>query len=438
MTSSMIQQELVKLLLGAKKAFSQGRDMCNQANIHQQSAEKYIETIEKLHPKLVFVDNHIVVQLHVLDKMREYLESQTEACKNRIKDRESKLQSLTIELTTIFQLLKNCVIDKDILKVNAERGGTQNEVTLFDYISDQEIIELQRQADDEIGEIETIHNSLQNQTRNLSSVIQELQLARENALSISLGESISGFANEKIQLQEEESLKMADILTSLMKHYDQVQEATRISQLGPEGCEQLDITVLKTDDDHLPNITEELKIGLDVVISISEEIYDRMQVYLHVKDELIKVLNQLEHFGTGGQADTMYDKLVTTELDIKEREDDLDEFFDQLKSLAEWYRCYASSYNFLLLEIDRRKRSQEKQEALKTDLLKSFETAYNDELQERRSWSAQHGQYLPEALCPFINDAPSVLTVELQSDPSARLPDLSRSSVDKASFVRDS
>lgn len=81
----MIQQELVKLLLGAKKAFSQGRDMCNQANIYQQSSEKYIETIEKIHPKLLFVDNHIVVQLHVLDKMREYLDSQTEACKNRIK-----------------------------------------------------------------------------------------------------------------------------------------------------------------------------------------------------------------------------------------------------------------------------------------------------------------------------------------------------------------
>jgi hypothetical protein len=98
--------------------------------------------------------------------------------------------------------------------------------------------------------------------------IQELQVQRENALSISLEESISGFANEKIQFQEEESQKMADILTSLMKHYDQVEEATRISQLGPEECEQLDITVLKNDDDHLPNITEELKTGLDAVISI--------------------------------------------------------------------------------------------------------------------------------------------------------------------------
>jgi hypothetical protein len=48
------------------------------------------------------------------------------------------------------------MVDKDILKVNQERGGNQkgNETTLFDYISDQEIIELQRQADDQIGEIE--------------------------------------------------------------------------------------------------------------------------------------------------------------------------------------------------------------------------------------------------------------------------------------------
>jgi hypothetical protein len=41
--------------------------------------------------------------------------------------------------------------------VNSERFGsdqTQDYTCLFDYISDQEIIELQRQADDEISYIE--------------------------------------------------------------------------------------------------------------------------------------------------------------------------------------------------------------------------------------------------------------------------------------------
>lgn len=173
MSNIVIQQELVSLLVLAKKAFSQGRDMCNQANIYQQSSQKYIETIERIHPKLLFADNHISLQLKDLNNIRDYLDAGAESCKKQIKviytpssslscllilynqDRETRLQSLTIELTNIFNLLKECTIDKDILKVNEERGGkSQNEVTLFDYISDQEIIELQRLADDEIGEIE--------------------------------------------------------------------------------------------------------------------------------------------------------------------------------------------------------------------------------------------------------------------------------------------
>lgn len=41
----------------------------------------------------------------------------------------------------------------------------------------------------------------------------------------------------------------------------------RISQTGPEECAKLDITVLKADDGQLPDITENLRMGLDVVIS---------------------------------------------------------------------------------------------------------------------------------------------------------------------------
>jgi hypothetical protein len=137
------------------------------------------------------------------------------------------------------------------------------------------------------------------------------------------------------------------------------------------------------------------------MIFISEEIFERMQVYLCVKDELIQVLNGLDGFSTTG--DIMYEKLIDFERELKEREDEIEGNFAQLSTLAEWYRCYSSSYNYLILEIDRRKRAQEKQELLKRELLKNFENAYNDELQERRSWSAQHGQYLPEVLCPFIN-----------------------------------
>jgi hypothetical protein len=101
-----------------------------------------------------------------------------------------------------------------------------------------------------------------------------------------------------------------------------------------------------------------------------------MHIYIQVKDDFIKILNQLDYFGTG-QADYILERVMDAELDIKEREFRLDDFFKQLSSLAEWYTCYASSYNYLLLEIERRKKAQQKQEALKRDLLKTFEEAYH-------------------------------------------------------------
>ncbi|ORE22736.1 autophagy- protein 17 [Rhizopus azygosporus] len=420
-----MEQELIELLLFSKKALSTGQTICAQANELCQQSEKCVETIEKIHPKLVFVNNHILVQMATLEKIREY---------NNLKERESTLQSLTIELTTIFNLLKQRTIDKDILRVNRERDPGTNDmgeqVTLFDYISDEAIIELQRQADDEIGEMEVINNLLENQSKNISLTISELSSLREAAMIIPLDEATTAFSHEKLKIQEDEIAKMADILTSLTNHYDQLGEATRLYHSDPEACGELDITVLEDDHEHIPNILDSLRDSLDVVESIAQ-IEERMQVYLKIQDRLVKVLYELEYFGTSGQADIICEKIVDAELEIKDRERNLDEFFQQLSSLAEWYRFYASSYNYLLLEIERRRKAQEKQEILRKEMMKALEEAYNDELQERRSWSAQHGQYLPEVLCPFINDLPSKLTVAVESE-SGRLPNLSPENVEKA------
>ncbi|KAI8636260.1 autophagy-related protein 17 [Parasitella parasitica] len=432
-----MEQELIELLLASKKALSAGQSICAQANTYLQTSEGHVETIAKIHPKLLFVDNHILVQCRILEGIREYVNAQTESCQNMIKDREAHLQTLTIELTQIFNLLKKCMVDKDILKVNqeilgqAEAEETHEYTCLFDYISDQDIIDLQRQADDEIGEIESVSNAMQHQSKLISIFLADIAKARKASLTLSLDEETAAYSSEKIQTQEDEVSNMADILTSLTNHYDQLGEATRLYQSDPDGRGQLDITVLEDDHEHIPNILEDLKHSLDIVESVSQEIQHRMQAYLHVRDELIKILNQLEDFGSRGQADGILEKMQDTEVEIKERECNLDVFFEQLANLAKWYRCYASSYNYLLLEIERRRKSQERQETLRQEIVKKLDDAYNDELQERRSWSAQHGQYLPEVLCTFINDSPSVLRVNVERN-STRLPELSPANVKKA------
>jgi hypothetical protein len=50
---------------------------------------------------------------------------------------------------------------------------------------------------------------------------------QDNALSISLDQSTANFAHAKTQVQEMEMTTMAEILTGLTNHYDQLGEATR-------------------------------------------------------------------------------------------------------------------------------------------------------------------------------------------------------------------
>jgi TolA-binding protein len=86
-----MEQELIELLLFSKKALSTGQTICAQANELCQQSEKCVETIEKIHPKLVFVNNHILVQMATLEKIREYNNLQVQECNNRIKANNKRM-----------------------------------------------------------------------------------------------------------------------------------------------------------------------------------------------------------------------------------------------------------------------------------------------------------------------------------------------------------
>ncbi|ORY91897.1 autophagy-related protein 17 [Syncephalastrum racemosum] len=424
-----MEQELIELLLVAKKALSTGQAVCEQANQCSLESDHYAELIEKTWPRILFVHNHILVQLTTLDRIREFVAVKADEVRSCIDDRERALNKVSIELQTIFDVLRNSAIDKGILRINEQERRT----TLFDYIDDQAVLELQRQADDEISDIEGLFSSLVTTAKSLSATISDLAAMQEAALSVSLNDSGSAFTNERAQIQEEEITKMAEILTSLTNHYDQLGEATRLCQSGPEAQDQLDITVLQNDHNRIPDILDELHESLEIVESVKEEIRVRVQVYASVQDDLIKVLDHLDHFGSpNGQADIICEKIISAEAEMKEHETSLTNLFKELSALKDWYRVYAASYNHLILEIERRKKTTEKQERLYQELVQSFEDTYNDELQERRRWFAQHGEYLPEDLCQFMMEQPSRLTVNLVSPDRVRLPDLSESTVQKA------
>lgn len=80
-----MEHELIQLLFSSKKALSTGQSICEQANTFLQTSEHHVETIAKVHPKLIFVDNHIIIQSSILERIKEYINGQMESCSSRIK-----------------------------------------------------------------------------------------------------------------------------------------------------------------------------------------------------------------------------------------------------------------------------------------------------------------------------------------------------------------
>ncbi|CAO3613178.1 unnamed protein product [Cunninghamella echinulata] len=409
-----MEEQLIELLLAAKKALSTGQSIGEQANILSQQTEQHTDVIEKTWPKLVFVHNHILVQLSTLDRIREFLIMKIQNIKSIIKERESTFGILQFNQPT------------------NNNNSQQIATTLFDYIQDQAVLELQQSADEEIGQVEMLCSSMETLSKQLSSRISELATMQENALSVSLDEPTANFINEKTHIQESEMANMADILTSLTNHYDQLGDATRICQANPDACNELDITVLLDDHDHLPDILNDLHESLYVVASVNEEIQVRMQIYSTIQNELLKVLEHLDQFSApGGMADIISEKMNSSESEMKQHQENLDHYFEQLTSLTEWYQQFTFSYHHLIVEVERRRQVQEKQEKLKRELIKTMEDSYQDELQKRQKWITEHGHYLPQDLCAFIFDPPSKLTVIQEQDPN-KLPTLSNETIEKA------
>ena len=80
-----MEQELIELLLVAKKALSTGQAICAQANELSQESDRHVEIIERTWAKILFVRNHVQVQLSTLERIREFLLVKIEEVHNCIR-----------------------------------------------------------------------------------------------------------------------------------------------------------------------------------------------------------------------------------------------------------------------------------------------------------------------------------------------------------------
>ncbi|KAG8962315.1 autophagy protein 17 [Tulasnella sp. 425] len=166
-----------------------------------------------------------------------------------------------------------------------------------------------------------------------------------------------------------------------------------------------------------------------------------MQVFIKDSEELPAILSDIE--AAAGQvneirtldrldklADDMAEKLQIqqqVETQSYELHETLDGHLGSFDQLAQTYIDYQMAYRRLLLEMDRRRRSREAMEELVHEMLDKLEQMREDEIVLRESFILQHGQVLPDDLCPFVQDLPVRWAVEVIGEET--LPDIQESTL---------
>jgi autophagy-related protein 17 len=89
-----------------------------------------------------------------------------------------------------------------------------------------------------------------------------------------------------------------------------------------------------------------------------------------------------------------------TKLNIQEQ-------LNELESMRVFYENYQSSYDGLILEVQRRKNSEEKVRGIMRKAMEQIEKVYEVDLKEREGFRLDVGDFLPVDLWPDVNTAPA-------------------------------
>ncbi|KAG8895177.1 autophagy protein 17, partial [Tulasnella sp. 408] len=198
----------------------------------------------------------------------------------------------------------------------------------------------------------------------------------------------------------------------------------------PRTLTDEDMQVFIRDSEELPAILSDIEAAAAQVTEIQERLRNmaaNMRSSLAKFDGIVDQLDKL--------ADDMAEKLQMqqqVETQTYEIHETLNAHLSSFDQLAQTYIDYQMAYRRLLLEMDRRRRSREAMEELVHEMLDKLEQMREawpvhsqDEIVLRENFILEHGQVLPDDLCPFVQDLPVRWAVDIIGEET--LPDIQES-----------
>ncbi|KAJ2990294.1 hypothetical protein NUW58_g3022 [Xylaria curta] len=429
-------EALVQHLLDAKRSLS-SIALVLRANELVHTARQAHEESVILSAQTQFLHRGISDQMRLLLRVRKGLTRTYDEGKREFKQIIKTLDVTNGRLEDTMSVLRGRPVN------SAFRPPGEEKRSLLDFVDEAQVDGMIEGLKDNIQALQTTQQSFDRDLlqfeadlRNLKSIISSAPSPASPSVSSS-GPPLLRLLSSMIA----NSHAMAELLTSLTKHFDLCVTAVRTTEGGPalarikaaeatqsqEGDDVSISGVISDQESHMhdlkPLSPEDRAQMLDVLVQDSSEVEDVVQElnerlqsveadFSNLEEQTAQVklsyLATLDAFRTLEDIGTRIQSYMSAENEFRDRwveeQETIRDKIDEMEELRVFYEKYAGTYDQLILEVERRKIVEEKILGIWKNAKDSVEKMIDADRRHRDIFRQEVADHLPTDLWPGMDD----------------------------------
>ncbi|CCU81206.1 kinase activator (Atg17) [Blumeria hordei DH14] len=396
------------------------------------SARSALEECVVLFTRTNFLRKNISEQIATLQKIRSGIDALYDESEKDFKDVIHNMDLANKRLESTMGILRSTMVEATF------RPEDEEARSLLDFLDEQGVESMRDSLKDSIREAEEAKTEFNSSMRSFDDDIRTLNVASKDLIGSQLIMEPTLGVPRHLQTLESHAQEMASLLESLVRHFDLCVIAIRNTEGGTAavkkaassqlaGVDAVSISGVMSTENVLDGeqiSEEEMQEILDVLEKDSAQVEEvvmelkvllaDMEIKYGIVQESVTLLEKLyeesvKAFQTLDLVGLRLRGYIHSSHDFCLRWDDIkvniQSQLRDLDSIRLFYENYYSSYDGLILEVQRRKLCEDRMHAILTKAADQLQRIYEDDMHKREEFRADVGEYLPVDLWPGVGDA---------------------------------
>ncbi|KAJ0166146.1 Autophagy-related protein 17 [Colletotrichum tanaceti] len=428
-------ETLVEHLLAAKRSLSSITAVLRANEIATDARQAHEEAVI-LYAETQFLQRAIAEQSALLMKVRRGLKRTYDAGKRDFKSLVKTMDATNESLRETMDMLKNTTVEAVFRPPGEARRN------LMDFVDEKSVHVMREALKQSLGELQSIQTSFDGDLLRFDDDLRALKksIATSPLRRLPSDSSASDPIPELLGSLVDHSHSMAQLLTSLTKHFDLCVTAVRTTEGGAalarrraaevtqsQGGDGVSISgVIADQESHMPDLDpityEDRADMLEIVVSdasevesVIQELKERLQA---MEDEFAAMTEQTGQIkaaflGTLGAFAALEDmggrmaSYIASEAEFLQRwEDERYTIYNKLgemEDLRDFYEKYSNAYDNLILEVERRRMVEDKIASIWKKAKDSVDKLTENDRREREGFRQDVGEFIPTDLWPGMD-----------------------------------